>query len=227
LLDATGALLAEKSFDDVSINEIVQRAGTSVGAFYGRFSDKESVLDCFDERFFQFAQASSDEFFASNEWREASLAESVAQLVSLLVCNHRRHSGILRALALRMREHPESRFRERAARHNRHVLERIKDHLLSRSQSIKHSNPARAVELAFLFAVSSVREVLLFSGVAGLSAPDDELAAELTRSFLAYLGIGRLRASQPHSPRSTVARGRRKAQSQPRKRSPELPTRGT
>ena len=53
LLDATATLLAEKPFDEASVAEITRRAGTSVGAFYGRFPDKESLLDCFDERFFE------------------------------------------------------------------------------------------------------------------------------------------------------------------------------
>jgi AcrR family transcriptional regulator len=111
LLDATAALLAEKPFAEASVAEIVHRAGTSVGAFYGRFPDKDSLLDCFDERFFDLGRASCDEFFDSDEWREASLEDSVAQLVSLLVCNHRRHRGAFRALALRARERSESRFR--------------------------------------------------------------------------------------------------------------------
>jgi AcrR family transcriptional regulator len=198
LLDATAALLAEKPFDEASVSEIVHRAGTSVGAFYGRFPDKDSLLDCFNEQFFDLGRASCDEFFDSDEWRAASLEDSVAQLASLLVCNHRRHRGALRALALRAREQSESRFRNRAALHNRYVLEKIKKHLLSRSERIVHPDPGRAVELAFLFTVSSVRAVVLFDDVSGLPAPgDDELAAELTRSFLAYLGAGESRADRP------------------------------
>jgi AcrR family transcriptional regulator len=207
LLDATEALLAEKPFDAASVAEIVHRAGTSVGAFYGRFPDKDSLLDCFDERFFALARQSCAEFFDSDEWRRATLEDSVAQLVSLLVCNHRRHRGTLRALALRAREQSQSHFRERAALHNRYVLAKIKDHLLSRSERIVHPDPPRAVELAFLFTVSSVREAVLFDDVAGLPAPgDDELTAELTRSFLAYLVAGEPRADSPS--RSMVKRRR-------------------
>src|SRR5262245_40296795 len=91
LLDATATLLAEKPFDEASVAEIARRAGTSVGAFYGRFPDKESLLDSFDERFFELARASCDEFFDSPAWSAASLEDSVGQLISLLVANHRRH----------------------------------------------------------------------------------------------------------------------------------------
>ena len=191
LLDATAALLAEGPLVEPSVAEIARRAGASVGAVYGRFPDKEALLDCFDERFFVLARASCDEFFDSAGWRQASLHDSVAQLVSLLVCNHRRYRGVLRALTLRALARPGSPFRERADRHNRYVLERVKAHLLTRPEPVGHPDPARAVELAFLFTVGAVRQVVLFDEVGGLAAPGDEqLAAELTRAFLAYLGAG-------------------------------------
>jgi AcrR family transcriptional regulator len=200
LLDATAALLAEKPFDEASVAEITRRAGTSVGAFYGRFPDKESLLNCFDERFFELARASCDEFFDSPGWSAATLDSSVGQLISLLVANHRRHKGILRALLQRGRS--DSRFCARADRHNEYVLGRIKAHLLSRPEPILSPDPARAVEMAFLFAVAAIREVVLFGETCGMTTPsDDELAAELTHAFLAYL-----RAEIPrsgHRPGST------------------------
>jgi AcrR family transcriptional regulator len=223
LLDATAALLAEKSFDQASVAEIVRRAGSSVGAFYGRFPDKDALLDRFDARFFDVARASCDEFFNSTEWLKASLDASVAQLISLLVCNHRRHSGVLKALAVRARTQSESRFRERAARHNRYVLEALKHHLLSRSERILHPAPARAIELAFLFVASAIRAVVLFDDVAGLAKPDDcELARELTCFFLAYLQtqephleplaplIASRRGREPGPARAAAARKRHK-----------------
>jgi len=45
LLDATSTLLQNKSFDDISITEIVESADSSVGAFYARFKDKEGILE--------------------------------------------------------------------------------------------------------------------------------------------------------------------------------------
>ena len=89
LLDATAAVLAEKPFDEASIAEIVHRAGTSVGAFYGRFSNKDSLLDCFDERFFDLGRASCDEFFdsdsgAGRHWKTASPSLSRCWCVTIV-----------------------------------------------------------------------------------------------------------------------------------------------
>ncbi len=46
-------LLEEKLFEEISIAEIVEQAGCSVGAFYGRFKDKNSLLMALDERHFE------------------------------------------------------------------------------------------------------------------------------------------------------------------------------
>jgi len=58
MLDAAAQLLETKTFDELTIAEVVQQAGASVGAFYGRFKDKDALLQALDERFFsEFEQA--------------------------------------------------------------------------------------------------------------------------------------------------------------------------
>jgi len=44
ILDAAEAILAEKGWEDASVAEIARRAGSSVGAFYTRFPDKDTLL---------------------------------------------------------------------------------------------------------------------------------------------------------------------------------------
>jgi len=43
LLDATQALLAERSFDALSVDEIVERADVARGTFYNYFADKDAL----------------------------------------------------------------------------------------------------------------------------------------------------------------------------------------
>jgi AcrR family transcriptional regulator len=45
LVETCFALLQEKDFDDISIAELAQRAGYSVGAFYARFRSKDELFD--------------------------------------------------------------------------------------------------------------------------------------------------------------------------------------
>jgi AcrR family transcriptional regulator len=41
LIDTAFALLADKEFDEISVAELAQTAGYSVGAFYARFRSKD------------------------------------------------------------------------------------------------------------------------------------------------------------------------------------------
>ena len=45
LIDTAFALLGEKEFDEISIAELAQKAGYSVGAFYARFRSKDELFD--------------------------------------------------------------------------------------------------------------------------------------------------------------------------------------
>lgn len=45
LIDTAFALLEDKEFDDISIAELAQKAGYSVGAFYARFRSKDELFD--------------------------------------------------------------------------------------------------------------------------------------------------------------------------------------
>ena len=44
ILAALGELLAEKSFDQVAMAELAQRAGCAVTSIYARFKDKRSMI---------------------------------------------------------------------------------------------------------------------------------------------------------------------------------------
>ena len=45
LIDTAFAMLDEKEFDEISIAELAQKAGYSVGAFYARFRSKDELFD--------------------------------------------------------------------------------------------------------------------------------------------------------------------------------------
>ena len=45
LIDTAFELLEKREFDDISIAELSQRAGYSVGAFYARFKSKDELFE--------------------------------------------------------------------------------------------------------------------------------------------------------------------------------------
>lgn len=204
LLDAAEALVAEKGFDDASIGEIAQRAGSSVGAFYRRFHDKDGLLQALHERFCEEARATADDALDPGRWKGAPLAQIVGAVVTFLVQITRERAGLVAAIVLRQAGDPA--IRERAQRLQRYVREGLVRLLLQRADEIGHPEPERGIYFVYAVALAALdRRALLGEGPsAAFEEPDPELACELTRVFLGYLGIrpgrpptrGRPRASE-------------------------------
>lgn len=191
ILDAAEALVQEKGFDDTPVSEIVRRAGSSVGAFYSRFPDKDALLHALFERFYEQAIATADEALEPARWRGAPLAEIVAAVVQFLVAIYREQRGLIRAFVIR--HHVDPNFQARRERLSHHVSAGLSALLLVRRGEIWHPDPERAAAFGLTLLFSTLDNTMLFgemrSGAFALS--DDELAAELARAYLAYLGAAR------------------------------------
>ncbi len=189
LLDAAEALIEEKGLHDVSVPEIVQRAGSSVGGFYARFRDKNELLRALEERFFREQRGRVEALTGPARWRRAPLAEVVRRLAAELVGVCREREALIHAFVARAVHDVE--FRGSALRFRRGVAERVADFLLERPEPIRHPHPRLAVELGVQIVFSAVLARVVFGEVraAGKRLDDATLARELTRNFLAYLGI--------------------------------------
>jgi AcrR family transcriptional regulator len=65
LIDTAFALLEEREFDQMSIAELAQRAGYSVGAFYARFRSKDELFDAMVLRHLQDRRRVREKQFAT------------------------------------------------------------------------------------------------------------------------------------------------------------------
>jgi AcrR family transcriptional regulator len=191
LVEATQRLLSEKSFDDITINEIVVEAGASVGAFYARFGDKEALLDHLREAAAQEADEEARRTLASREWESAPLDLVAREIVRGLVRQHRANTGTLRALASRRISASAS-----GAPGDNTAFQppALADLIRQRRSEIAHPNPDVAVHLGLAMVTSAVRDRILFPELsAGGSAPtpvtDAVFVEELTRAFLGFLGV--------------------------------------
>ncbi len=202
-LDAAEALTAEKGFDDASIGEIARRAGSSVGAFYRRFPDKDGLLQALHERFCEEARATADDALDPARWEGAPLARILGAVVTFLVQITRERAGLVRAIALR--EAGDPAIRERAQRLQRYVREGLARLVRQRSDEIDHPDPERGIHFVYGVALAALdRRALLGEGPsAAFDEPDPELACELTRVFLGYLGVRPGRPPTPGRPRAS------------------------
>ncbi len=189
ILDAAEALVAEKGFEDTPVSEIVRRAESSVGAFYARFHDKEGLLHALYERYYEEAVATTDATLAPDRWEGAGTVELIDVVIHFLVSIFRERRGLMRAFVVRNHTHPE--FQARQERLSHYVIARLAALLLARREQLSHPDPERATRFGFMLVFSTLESMILFGEMRSslLSLSDDSLAAELTRSTLAYLGV--------------------------------------
>jgi AcrR family transcriptional regulator len=188
LLDAAEHLVAEKGFEDTGVAEVARRAGSSVGAFYARFQDKDALLHALYERYYEQAIATADAALEPARWEDARIPEVLAAVVRFLVSIYREQAGLIRAFVVR--NHSDAEFQARRDRLSHYVSERLSALLLARRGEIEHPEPEKAAAFGLTLVFSTLDSVILFgelrSGAVRLS--DDDLAVELTRAYLAYLG---------------------------------------
>ena len=189
LLDATEALLVDRRFEEIRIEEIVRRARTSVGAFYARFRDKDALLPALYER---YDEELGRRMRALERRRgERTLEDAAAVVVRELLRLFRERTNLMRALALYARAHAEAIGTEARVRRERQVTV-FREALLAHRARIAHPDPQRAVELALFFAASALRERVLFADsthAASTRLTDSELVRETTRMLVGYLTV--------------------------------------
>ena len=186
ILDAAEGLVSEKGFEDATVADVVSRAGSSVGAFYARFHDKDGLLY---ERYLAQAMATADAALEPSRWEGVGVAGILRAVVRFLVEIYRQQRGLIRAFVVR--NHTDAEFRARQERLSHYVNAKLSELLLARRAEIDHADPARAAAFGLTMTVSTIESAILFGEMrsSALALTDDELSSELTRAYLAYLGI--------------------------------------
>lgn len=96
LLEASGNL------DDLSINEIVERAGTSIGAFYRRFDNKDSFFEVVQGAVMQEGLEHVRQTVERDPaWRSNDAGTLTDAVISFYVMTFRRNRGLYHASLLR------------------------------------------------------------------------------------------------------------------------------
>ena len=187
IMAATIELLKQKTFDEISIQEIVDRAGCSVGAFYGRFIDKESLLHALDDQLTQVVIDLIHALTSEDAATYTNLSDFITAVVRTLYNLHVERRGLMRTLLLAGRTETDTRFREREERINA-MLTPILLKLLSFREQIKHPNPDLAIRFGLIQMHFALRETVLWDHPhESIPVSGDDLIHELVRGFLGYL----------------------------------------
>ena len=189
ILSAAEEVLREKSFDHATLQEIVERAGYTVGAFYARFEDKEALLREMERRLYVESDRLLGRVASPEAWRTMPLAEGFRRALKGTLEVYRARPGTLRALVQRSRT--DATLRRRLLRMNRRNVDAFLSALLARQKEIRHPNPRAAAEFGLLVVVGALREAIVFHEFwpRGVAWPDGRLVEELARLYLDYLGV--------------------------------------
>ncbi|HET7435664.1 MAG TPA: TetR/AcrR family transcriptional regulator [Thermoanaerobaculia bacterium] len=191
LLDATEALLSEGGLDAATVPAIAERAGVSVGVVYRRFPDKDVLLRAVYERFFaQLREKNQNNLELLGHARPLKLRTFVKRLISGMAMGFRAKQQLLRALFEYSRTHRDPTFRAIAQRANLDSISAIANVLMTYKEEMSHPRPRVAIELGMLAVASMLQSVILYEHPMPGVADAEELAEEMSRMFLAYVGAG-------------------------------------
>lgn len=190
IVAAAEALFAERGYDGTTVGDIASRARCSVGTFYARFNDKESLfLHLHDQQCGQLLQRIEflcDLFRAENATLEVMVRQTVRGL--FVFAGERR--AMTRVFIQRSGADPA--FHERYARSWGEVRERLLPLWLARRSEIGHPEPDRAADFALQLIHAAWANDVLHHRVAALTGQQtgDALIDDLTEACLAWLGVG-------------------------------------
>lgn len=189
-LAAAERLLRSKGFEEITIADIVREARSSVGSFYHLFETKEAIVPLLYARYDERITEHSERIFVPERWRGKDLAHRAGRLIRYAVRGYRQNRGLIRALALHARSHAQDLTKLQLGRRAT-LYDRATQLLLACRDEIAHADPEAAVRLGLFFVGTACRDKILFDRAPhprSIVCEDRELASELTRAFLAYLG---------------------------------------
>ncbi|SDG79021.1 TetR/AcrR family transcriptional regulator [Paraburkholderia phenazinium] len=142
LIEASGNL------DDLSINDIVERADTSIGAFYRRFDNKDAFFEVVqDQVMAEGLDYVHDMLERDPVWRSSDAGALADALVAFYVLVFRRNRGLYHASLLRSSQLKPSWDAAKEA--NREALALLVPRLVEALLAVRGAPPAEAAALEF------------------------------------------------------------------------------
>jgi AcrR family transcriptional regulator len=206
LLDAAEAVLDEGGLEGASVAEVARRAGSSVGAFYARFHDKEGLLRYLFERFDEQAEATAVAALEPARWEGVSLREALETMLRFLVEVLHDKRGLLGAMLTRMPTSPALGLL------GDRLLDRVSGLVLAlvraRGATVDRPDPAAAVRTAVWLVLGSLELRAVASGHAKPRESDDAVASELAELCVRYLGLVEPKPTRKPDRRPSRPKGR-------------------
>ena len=190
IVKAAEELLQERSFSEISVDDIVEQASSSKGSFYQRFSDKEGLLVHLLREEHDAAVARWSEFLNPAKWRGRPFVTIAEAFVDRLVEIYRGRPELMRVYADQVRS-VQGEIRALSIQLNRHVLELLRRLARERKDEIGHPDVDKATGF-LLTALVTLLPALFLSPTQELfphPMDSDEMQRELQVVVRSYLGL--------------------------------------
>jgi len=188
MLDAAESLFANGGPDALTVEAVIERAGTSAGAFYARFGDRDGLLEALHERFLgrlgELVGAIVLEGLS-----QPSLAKALAVAVSGSLDVARKHHDSLVFFVLFRAA--DQRLRQQGIAANLGFAKAFRTIALNHKAEIRHPDPQRAVDVAFRILFAMLVQQVMFEAreLTGRPMADRRLAEQLCQAMLLYLTV--------------------------------------
>ncbi len=186
VIEATIDLLAERSYDQLTLADISQRSGVSTGSMYGRVAGKDDLLRVVQARFFERFAERHNELVCSVEAQGPDLRQVVPAVVRGLSGLLKENASILRAFMLRA---PQDEVIELAGRRFAVTVHaQLLQVVMNCKDQILHPDPVRAIEVSFLVIHAAQARYLGLDTLGGAGEGSwDKLVQDLSDMMLAFL----------------------------------------
>lgn len=181
MLDAGRRLLETRSLEELSVEAVCQEAGTTVGAFYGRFESKLAFFVTM-QRLQTLRSRVAIEAFIQRYAATRELSVLCTALVELTVDNFRENTGVLRASLQHTREGMWDVFKESGDRYRKLMEDKFAPAMPDMEP------PARRLRILFAYqALAGILVHAVLNDPGPLSLNDPLLTPELVQLILPYL----------------------------------------
>jgi AcrR family transcriptional regulator len=189
ILDATEHLLEKKTFEEISVAEIARKAKSSVGSFYARFPDKDSLLLELQKRLFAESLLTAEQALAPESWEDVPLSEIIPVAVAFMCSAYGERLGLRRALLARMVS--DARFRRPATELASKVCVLLVELFSTRSGEIGHPDLPVAIDMCHRIVFGTLDQAATFDDASptGRRLATEVMGRELSAACVAYLGV--------------------------------------
>lgn len=183
VIESAERLLCETEAQDLTIAQVVQDSGVSVGAIYARFSDKDGVFSELGARFMR-STLTVFQTLDHARWQQLDLRDAVSEMVRINATIYREHRGILRAIMLRSRIVQSANITAAFEQYNGQVRNDIHELMRLHAPSIKHPRPQQAIDTSIDAMSSLLRDAIVLADIPAQGHDVEERVVDLICRFL-------------------------------------------